>query len=162
MVPIWLLLKTTFVQVMLHLAVQRGVVSFSQGCECAHGLGFHAASLIHKFVPAPHQHELDVALSVRRLTKSFAVLTSVRCRLSQVTGFDIPHRFPEDYVPVFGMDPTTTVAYYNDRFTLCVLLPLCGRTHLDDFVRPPSVSCDDDSATWRWHRACYASADNRL
>jgi len=24
---------------------------------------------------------------------------------------------------VFGMDPTTTIAYYNDRFKLCALLP---------------------------------------
>lgn len=24
--------------------------------------------------------------------------------LLQVTGFDIPHTFPEDYQPVFGMD----------------------------------------------------------
>ena len=40
-----------------------------------------------------------------------------------MTGFDVPHHFPDDYVPVFGMDTTTTVAYYNDRFQLCALLP---------------------------------------
>jgi len=36
----------------------------------------------------------------------------------QVTGFDIPHTFPQDYVPVFGMDVTGCVAYYKDRFNM--------------------------------------------
>ena len=35
----------------------------------------------------------------------------------QVTGFDIPHRFPEDYVSVFGMDVPTCVASYNQCYS---------------------------------------------
>lgn len=40
----------------------------------------------------------------------------------QVTGFDIPHSFPEDYIPVFGMDIPTCVAYYNQQYSRWVLL----------------------------------------
>ena len=41
----------------------------------------------------------------------------------QVTGFDIPHSFPEDYVPVFGMDVPTCVSFYNKRHSQCVPSP---------------------------------------
>ena len=34
----------------------------------------------------------------------------------QVTGFDIPHEFPTDYQPVFGMDVYHCVEYYKQRF----------------------------------------------
>eukprot|EP00887_Chlorella_sp_A99_P000566 scaffold17.g566.t1 len=33
-----------------------------------------------------------------------------------VTGFDIPHAFPDDFAPVFGMDVPTAVAYYARCF----------------------------------------------
>ncbi len=35
---------------------------------------------------------------------------------AQVTGFDIPHSFPEDFQPVFGMDVWHCVEYYQQRF----------------------------------------------
>ena len=34
----------------------------------------------------------------------------------QVTGFDIPHQFPQDFQPVFGMDVRHCVEYYQKRF----------------------------------------------
>jgi dual specificity phosphatase 12 len=33
----------------------------------------------------------------------------------QVTGFDIPHQFPIDYYPVFGMDVRSCIDYYRQR-----------------------------------------------
>jgi hypothetical protein len=35
----------------------------------------------------------------------------------QVTGFDIPHAFPDDFTPVFGMDVRACVEYYQQRFS---------------------------------------------
>jgi dual specificity phosphatase 12 len=43
---------------------------------------------------------------------------ALRLAILQVTGLDIPHIFPQDYVPVFGMDVTGCVAYYKDRFNM--------------------------------------------
>ena len=43
-----------------------------------------------------------------------------------MTGFDIPHTFPEDYIPVFGMDVPTCVAFYSKRHNLCAL-PLAAQ-----------------------------------
>ncbi|GAB4823746.1 hypothetical protein N2152v2_010792 [Parachlorella kessleri] len=43
---------------------------------------------------------------------------ALRQSILQVTGFDIPHSFPQDYQPVFGMDVETCVRYYKDRFQL--------------------------------------------
>jgi dual specificity phosphatase 12 len=36
----------------------------------------------------------------------------------QVTGFDIPHSFPQDFVPVFGMDVRSCLEYYMEAFSL--------------------------------------------
>lgn len=41
----------------------------------------------------------------------------------QVTGFDIPHEFPVDYQPVFGMDVWHCVEYYQQRFGRCAHVP---------------------------------------
>ena len=35
---------------------------------------------------------------------------------TQVTNFDIPHDFPADFVPVFGMDVTTCLEFYSSRY----------------------------------------------
>ena len=78
---------------------------------------------IHQGGLAPHQHEDGPVLSVGGSKSRLCCADFRACRLPQVTGFDVPHQFPDDYVPVFGMDPKTTVAYYNDRFKLCALLP---------------------------------------
>lgn len=37
----------------------------------------------------------------------------------QVTGFEIPHSFPVDYYPVFGMDVPHCIDYYRARFHRC-------------------------------------------
>ena len=36
----------------------------------------------------------------------------------QVTGFDIPHSFPRDFIPVFGMDVRACLEYYMEAFSL--------------------------------------------
>eukprot|EP00894_Picocystis_sp_ML_P005106 jgi/Pico_ML_1/55623/g1287.t1 len=41
---------------------------------------------------------------------------ALRLAVKQVTGFDPPHRFPEDFVPLFGMDVRATVAYYRQTY----------------------------------------------
>ncbi|KAI3431699.1 hypothetical protein D9Q98_004744 [Chlorella vulgaris] len=41
---------------------------------------------------------------------------ALRRAILQVTGFDIPHAFPEDFQPVFGMDVQSCVEYYQQRF----------------------------------------------
>ncbi|KXZ47886.1 hypothetical protein GPECTOR_32g499 [Gonium pectorale] len=41
---------------------------------------------------------------------------ALRRAILEVTGFDIPHAFPGDYVPVFGMDVRSCVAYYREHF----------------------------------------------
>ncbi|CAG9460130.1 unnamed protein product [Pedinophyceae sp. YPF-701] len=38
---------------------------------------------------------------------------SLRRAILQVTGSDIPHKFPEDYYPVFGMDVRSCVEFYK-------------------------------------------------
>ncbi|GFR47107.1 hypothetical protein Agub_g8677, partial [Astrephomene gubernaculifera] len=38
---------------------------------------------------------------------------SLRLGILEVTGFDIPHDFPQDYVEVFGMDVRSCVAHYR-------------------------------------------------
>lgn len=42
---------------------------------------------------------------------------SLRRSILEVTGFDIPHAFPEDFVPVFGMDVKSCLEYYMKTFT---------------------------------------------
>lgn len=41
---------------------------------------------------------------------------ALRLAVKQVTGFDPPHRFPEDFVPLFGMDIRATVEYYHQTY----------------------------------------------
>lgn len=41
---------------------------------------------------------------------------SLYLALLEVTGFSIPHVFPDDFVPVFGMDVFNCILYYQDRF----------------------------------------------
>ncbi|KAL4420279.1 hypothetical protein ABPG77_005619 [Micractinium sp. CCAP 211/92] len=41
---------------------------------------------------------------------------ALRQAILEVTGFDIPHSFPEDFQPVFGMDVWHCVEYYQQRF----------------------------------------------
>lgn len=41
---------------------------------------------------------------------------SLRRAILAATGFDIPHSFPEDFQPVFGMDVRSCVEYYRLRF----------------------------------------------
>ncbi|GLC33037.1 hypothetical protein PLESTB_000377800 [Pleodorina starrii] len=42
---------------------------------------------------------------------------ALRRAILEVTGFDIPHSFPHDYVEVFGMDVRSCVAHYRERFS---------------------------------------------
>ncbi|PRW33102.1 Dual specificity phosphatase 12 [Chlorella sorokiniana] len=41
---------------------------------------------------------------------------ALRQAILQVTGFDIPHDFPVDFQPVFGMDVWHCIEYYQQRF----------------------------------------------
>ena len=41
---------------------------------------------------------------------------SLRRSILQVTGFDIPHTFPNDFVPVFGMDVKSCLEYYMTTY----------------------------------------------
>jgi len=41
---------------------------------------------------------------------------ALRLSVLEITGFDIPHNFPHDFRPVFGMDVRSCVEYYRDRF----------------------------------------------
>ncbi|GIL92911.1 hypothetical protein Vretimale_14787 [Volvox reticuliferus] len=41
---------------------------------------------------------------------------ALRRAILEVTGFDIPHLFPQDYVMVFGMDVRSCVAHYREYF----------------------------------------------
>ncbi|PSC73919.1 Dual specificity phosphatase 12 [Micractinium conductrix] len=41
---------------------------------------------------------------------------ALRRAILQVTGFDIPYSFPQDFQPVFGMDVLHCVEYYQKRF----------------------------------------------
>ncbi|KAG2490222.1 hypothetical protein HYH03_011347 [Edaphochlamys debaryana] len=41
---------------------------------------------------------------------------ALRRAILEVTGFDIPHAFPDDYVEVFGMDVRSCVAHYQQKF----------------------------------------------
>lgn len=43
---------------------------------------------------------------------------SLRRSILEVTGFDIPHSFPEDFVPVFGMDVESCLEYYMKTYPL--------------------------------------------
>lgn len=43
---------------------------------------------------------------------------SLRDAILDITGFDIPHDFPIDFRPVFGMDVRSCVEYYQRRFDL--------------------------------------------
>lgn len=38
----------------------------------------------------------------------------------QVTGFDIPHAFPGDFEPVFGMDVRSCIVHYKAAHARCV------------------------------------------
>jgi hypothetical protein len=48
------------------------------------------------------------------------ILQAMRQAVLKVTGgsVDIPSRYPEDYVPLFGMDLATSMAYYNRTLNL--------------------------------------------
>lgn len=37
----------------------------------------------------------------------------------QVTGLDIPHRFPADFCEVFGMDVRSCMVHYKRKFARC-------------------------------------------
>lgn len=54
---------------------------------------------------------LAVVPSPNRITAAYR-LTTIASGRTQVTGFDIPHNFPTDYTPVFGMDVRGCVGYY--------------------------------------------------
>ena len=41
---------------------------------------------------------------------------ALRRSILKITGFDIPHDFPADFRPVFGMDVRSCVEYYAERF----------------------------------------------
>lgn len=41
---------------------------------------------------------------------------ALRRAIYEVTGFDIPHCFPHDFVPVFGMDVRSCLEYYMDTY----------------------------------------------
>ncbi|GIL44422.1 hypothetical protein Vafri_1895 [Volvox africanus] len=41
---------------------------------------------------------------------------ALRRAILEVTGFDIPHLFPQDYAEVFGMDVRSCVSHYRERF----------------------------------------------
>ncbi|PNH06722.1 Dual specificity protein phosphatase 12 [Tetrabaena socialis] len=41
---------------------------------------------------------------------------ALRRAILEVTGFDIPHSFPQDYVEVFGTDVRSCVAHYREKF----------------------------------------------
>lgn len=43
---------------------------------------------------------------------------SLHLAILHVTGFDIPHKFPEDYFEVFGMDVRNCCVHYWDKFKL--------------------------------------------
>ena len=42
---------------------------------------------------------------------------ALRRAILEVTGFDIPHLFPEDFVPVFGMDVRSCIQYYSQTYS---------------------------------------------
>ena len=41
---------------------------------------------------------------------------ALRRAILHVTGFDIPHKFPDDFRPLFGMDVRSCVEYYRAKF----------------------------------------------
>lgn len=41
---------------------------------------------------------------------------SLRQAILAATGLDIPHKFPQDYFDVFGMDVRTCVEHYKRKF----------------------------------------------
>uniref|UniRef100_A0A1D2A9A3 protein-tyrosine-phosphatase n=1 Tax=Auxenochlorella protothecoides TaxID=3075 RepID=A0A1D2A9A3_AUXPR len=64
---------------------------------------------------------------------------SLRLAVKQVTGIDVPHSFPEDYFPVFGMDLRTCLEYYHATY------PAIGNqgVSVDDWYPALSVAKED-------------------
>ena len=60
---------------------------------------------------------------------------SLRRSILEVTGFDIPHSFPQDFVPVFGMDVRSCLEYYMKTYADCEELFKSAVTESDDWMR---------------------------
>ncbi|KAI8109383.1 hypothetical protein M9434_000667 [Picochlorum sp. BPE23] len=72
---------------------------------------------------------------------------ALRQGIRQVTSFDIPHIFPQDFVPVFGMDIRSCLKYYMRTYDL------------EDMFKRVALSEDvEDETRWMEHLVDMVSA----